>query len=112
MSMTNRWGPQQFQQNSYCILDLRKAPGSYRTYSIPGKSAPLVPEFTVEDLPLVELQLRFLRLQSSTCPWAEHSDGDDGDDDDDGGDIDILEQRWPLVISILVWDTFSEEIFC
>ena len=26
--------------------------GSYRTYSIPGKTAALVPEFAVEDLPL------------------------------------------------------------
>ena len=30
--------------------------GSYRTYSIPGKTAALVPELTVEDLPLAELQ--------------------------------------------------------
>ena len=35
---------------------VRKATGSYRTYSIPGKTAALAPEFTVEDLPLVELQ--------------------------------------------------------
>ena len=33
-----------------------KATGSYRTYSIPGKTAALVPEFAVEDLPLAELQ--------------------------------------------------------
>ena len=42
---------------------MRKAMGRYRTYSIPGKTADLVPEFAVEDLPLVELQPRFLRLQ-------------------------------------------------
>ena len=30
---------------------VRKATGSYRTYSIPGKTAALVPEFAVEDLP-------------------------------------------------------------
>ena len=42
---------------------VRKATGSYRTYSIPGKTAALVPEFTVEDLPSAELQLKFLCLQ-------------------------------------------------
>ena len=42
---------------------LRKATGSYRTYIIPGKTAALVPEFAVEDLPSAELQPRFLRLQ-------------------------------------------------
>ena len=30
--------------------------GSYRTYSIPVKTAALVPEFMVEDLPSAELQ--------------------------------------------------------
>ena len=35
---------------------MRKETGSYRTYSISGKTAPLVPEFTVEDLPSAELQ--------------------------------------------------------
>ena len=34
-----------------------KATGSYRTYSIPGKTAALVPEFAVEDLPSAELSL-------------------------------------------------------
>ena len=29
----------------------------------PGKTTALVPEFVVEDLPLAELQPRFLRLQ-------------------------------------------------
>ena len=33
------------------------------TYSIPGKIAALVPEFTVEDLPSVDLQPKFLHLQ-------------------------------------------------
>ena len=59
---------------------MRKTTESYRTYSIPGKTAALVPEFAVEDLPSAELQPRFLRLQSRTCPWAEHSDHDDDDD--------------------------------
>ena len=31
---------------------VRKATGSYRTYLIPGKTAAMVPEFAVEDLPL------------------------------------------------------------
>ena len=31
---------------------MRKATGSYRTYSIPGKTAAWVHEFAVEDLPL------------------------------------------------------------
>ena len=42
---------------------MRKATGSYRTYSIPGKTAALLLEFAVEDLPSAELQPRFLRLQ-------------------------------------------------
>ena len=50
--------------------------GSFRTYSIPGKTAALVPEFAVEDLPSAELQPKFLRLQWRTCPWVEHSDDD------------------------------------
>ena len=40
---------------------------------IPSKTATLVLNFAaVEDLPLAELQYRFLRLQWRTCPWAEH----------------------------------------
>ena len=45
---------------------------SNRTYSIPGKSAALVPEFAVKDLPSAELHPRFLRFQWRTCPWAEN----------------------------------------
>ena len=52
---------------------VQKGMRSYRTYSIPSKTAALVPEFVVENLPLAELQPRFLRLQWRTCPWAEHS---------------------------------------
>ena len=40
-----------------------KATGSYCIYSIPGKTAALVPEFVEVDLPLAELQPEFLRLQ-------------------------------------------------
>ena len=32
-------------------VGVRKATGSYQTYSIPGKTAALVPEFAVKDLP-------------------------------------------------------------
>ena len=42
---------------------VQKATGSHRTYSTPGISAALVPEFLVEDLPLAELQPRYLHLQ-------------------------------------------------
>ena len=56
---------------------VRKQREGYRTYSIPGKTAALVSEFAVEDLPSVELQPWFLPLQWRTCPWAEHSDVDD-----------------------------------
>ena len=37
-----------------------------------SKTAALVSEFAVEDLPWAELQPRFLLLQWRTCPWAEH----------------------------------------
>ena len=58
---------------------MRKAKGSYPTYSIAGESVTLVPEFAVEDLPSAELQPRFLRLQEYSSVWAEHSDDDDDD---------------------------------
>ena len=45
--------------------------GIYCIYSIPGKTAALVSEFVVEDLPSAKLQHGFLCLQSRTCPWAE-----------------------------------------
>ena len=35
---------------------MRKATGSYLNYSILSKTAALIPEFVVEDLPSVELQ--------------------------------------------------------
>ena len=37
-----------------------------------SKTATLVPEFAVNDLPWAELQPWFLRLQWKTCPWTEH----------------------------------------
>ena len=42
---------------------VQKATGSYRTYSVPGKTAVFVSEFAVEDLPSAELKPRFRRLQ-------------------------------------------------
>ena len=44
---------------------------------IPSKTAALISEFAVEDLPATELQSRFLRLQWRICPWVKHSDDDD-----------------------------------
>ena len=49
-----------------------KATGSYRTYSIPRKTAALVPAFAVEDLPSTKLQPRFLRLQWRTCALGQN----------------------------------------
>ena len=43
---------------------------------IHSKTAPLVPEFAVQNLPSAEMQPRLLRLQLRTCPWAEHSNDD------------------------------------
>ena len=40
---------------------------------IPSKTAALVPEFAVEELPSAELQPWFLSLQWRTYPWAEYS---------------------------------------
>ena len=37
------------------------------TYSIPGKTAALVPVFAVEDLPSAELQPRFLQLHNGAA---------------------------------------------
>ena len=42
---------------------MRKATGSYRTYSVFSKTALLVSEFAVEDLPSAKLKPRFWRLQ-------------------------------------------------
>ena len=39
---------------------MRKETGSYRTNSIPGKTAALVPEIAVEDLHSAELQPWFI----------------------------------------------------
>ena len=41
----------------------RKETGNYFVYSIPAKTAALVPEFAVDDLPSAELQPMFLHLQ-------------------------------------------------
>ena len=54
---------------------MRKA--TYSTYSIPGKTAALVPEFAVEDLPSSD-------LQPGSCACSEGPAlGQNTDDDDD-----------------------------
>ena len=71
-----RWGPWDILRFSKVCSDAKererereresgvwKAMGSYRTYSIPFKTAALVPEFVVEDPLSAELQSRLLRLQ-------------------------------------------------
>ena len=72
-----RWCPWDLFKSIKICLDakesgVRKATGSYRTYSVPGRTAVLVFEFAVEDLPSAELQPRFRRLEWRTCSWAEH----------------------------------------
>ena len=57
---------------------MRKATGSYRTYSIPGKTAALVPELAVEDLPSAELQPDFCAC--SEGPALGQNTDDDEDD--------------------------------
>ena len=42
---------------------VRKATGNYSIYSIPSKTAALVPEFVVGDLPSADLQRRLMLLQ-------------------------------------------------
>ena len=44
-------------------VGMRKATEIHHSYSIPGKTSFLVPEYAVEDLPSAELQPRFLFLQ-------------------------------------------------
>ena len=61
-----RWCPWDlFRSIKICLDDkesgVSKATGSYRTYSVTGKTAVLVSEFAVEDQPSVELQPRFRR---------------------------------------------------
>ena len=56
-----------------------KATGSYRTNSIPGKTATLVPGLLWKSCLWAELRPWFLSLQWRTCPWAEFSDHDNDD---------------------------------
>ena len=50
---------------------VRKATGSYRIYSIPGKTAALVPEFAVETC-LRRTAAQVPALAVKYCPWREH----------------------------------------
>ena len=43
---------------------------------IPYKSAPLVPEFAVEDLPLGRTAALMPEFAVKDLPWAEHTDDD------------------------------------
>ena len=53
---------------------MQKATGSYRIYAIPGKTAVLVPEFAMEDLPSAELQPRFCALSEGPALWENTDD--------------------------------------
>ena len=55
---------------------VRKATGSYRTYSIPGKTTVLVLEFAVEDMPSAVTAAQVPALAVKDCPWAEQFDED------------------------------------
>ena len=90
-STSFRWSPESLSSPPRCSLvplgsfksiriwldanegGVRKATGSYRIYSVPGKTAVLVSEFAMENLPSAELQPRFRHLEWRTCPWAKHS---------------------------------------
>ena len=51
------------------------ATGGNRTYSIPGKTAVLVPEFAVENLLSAELQNRFLFCNEGPALGQNTNDG-------------------------------------
>ena len=75
-----RWCPWDLLRSTQVLKRLgAESKGNYRTYSITGNTAALVPEYAVEDLRSAELQARFLRLHWRNCPWSEHSDHDDDD---------------------------------
>ena len=55
-------------------LGVRKTTGSYRTYSYPSKTATLVPEFAVEDLPFSRIASLVPEIAVKDQPLAEHTD--------------------------------------
>ena len=59
---------------------MRKATGSYRTYSITGKTAALLPEFCGGRPASGRTAAQIPALAMKDCPWAEHTDDDDDDD--------------------------------
>ena len=71
---------------------VRIATGSYRIYSIPGKTAALVPEFAVEDLPLAELQPWFLPLAVKDLPL--HRTFWSGSNKRTGGGVTSAKHEW------------------
>ena len=58
---------------------VRKATGSYRTYSSLVKLQPCFLSLRWKTCLWAELQPWYLSLLWKTCPWAEHSDDYDGD---------------------------------
>ena len=72
---------------------MQKARGSYRTYSNPGKTTALVPEFAMEDLPSSELQPRF-------CACSEVPVLGQKTDDDDDDEI-IINQYFSNIMRVL-----------
>ena len=43
---------------------------------VPSKTATMVPEFAVENLPLARTAVLVPEIELNTYPWAEHSDDD------------------------------------
>ena len=60
---------------------VRKPTGSLPHLYVPSKTATLIPEFAVKDLPLGRTSNLVPGYAVKTCPWAEQSDGDEYDDD-------------------------------
>ena len=58
---------------------MQKETGSYCTYSIPGKTAALVPEFVVENLPSTELQPWVLLCSEGPALGQNTAAADDDD---------------------------------
>ena len=78
-----RWGSWDFFRSFKVCSNAKErvgaeSNGKLQQQFIPSKTATLVPEFAVDDLPSAKLQPWFLRLQRRACAWTEHSDDDYG----------------------------------
>ena len=82
---------------------MRKAKGSYRSYSFLVKLQPWVLSFKVKHLPSAELQPCACRR---TCPWAELSDDDDDDDEAFTENIPGEPSRAGLLTTLTVADSY------